>query len=279
MPRSKLLATATIPDTDTELKLHEHADRFAISIPGRGELMNSRVHGSEIALAEMTCKRVARHESPCILIGGLGMGFTLAATLAAVGDAAEVVVAELVPEVVDWNRELVGAAAGHPLNDPRSRVFVGDVAQLLRESVARFDAVMMDVDNGPEALIAGGADPTRERLVVLARRPGRDLSRAQAERRAGGVVGLAGSPFQRQAFASRFRRRPANGKAAPGRERRATLHLVCNPKRMIRRRAALLSIVEKCCRTCRFRCARRRRRCGGSGGPATGCRCPAGSRW
>ena len=153
MPRSKLLATATIPDTDTELKLHEHADRFAISIPGRGELMNSRVHGSEIALAEMTCKRVARHESPCILIGGLGMGFTLAATLAAVGDAAEVVVAELVPEVVDWNRELVGAAAGHPLNDPRSRVFVGDVAQLLRESVGRFDAVMMDVDNGPEALI------------------------------------------------------------------------------------------------------------------------------
>ena len=153
MPRSILLATALIPDTDTELKLHRHADRFAISIPGRGELMNSRVHGSEIALAEMTCKRVAEQASPSLLIGGLGMGFTLAATLAAVGDGAEVVVAELVPEVVDWNRELVGEAAGHPLNDPRSKVFVGDVAQLLRESAGRFDAVMMDVDNGPEALI------------------------------------------------------------------------------------------------------------------------------
>ena len=81
------------------------------------------------------------------------MGFTLAAALAAVGDDAEVVVAELVPEVVDWNRELVGDAAGHPLSDPRSKVFVGDVAQLLRESAGRFDAVMMDVDNGPEALI------------------------------------------------------------------------------------------------------------------------------
>ena len=153
MPRSTLLATARIPDTDTELKLHEHADRFAISIPGRGELMNSRVHGSEIALAEMTCKRVAGRASPRLLIGGLGMGFTLAAALAAVGDDTEVVVAELVPEVVDWNRELLGEAAGHPLKDPRSKVFVGDVAQLLRDSAGRFDAIMMDVDNGPEALI------------------------------------------------------------------------------------------------------------------------------
>lgn len=153
MPRSTLLATARIPGTDTELKLHEHADRFAISIPGRGELMNTRVHGSEIALAEMTCKRVAGHGSPCVLIGGLGMGFTLAATLKELGDDAEVVVAELVPEVVDWNRDLVGDASGYPLSDSRSKVFVGDVAQLLRESVGRFDAVMMDVDNGPEALI------------------------------------------------------------------------------------------------------------------------------
>ncbi len=153
MPRSSLLATARIPDTDTELKLHEHADRFAISIPGRGELMNSRVHGSEIALAELTCKRVAGRASPRLLIGGLGMGFTLAAALAAVGDDTEVVVAELVPEVVDWNRELLGEAAGHPLKDPRSKVFVGDVAQLLRESAGGFDAIMMDVDNGPEALI------------------------------------------------------------------------------------------------------------------------------
>lgn len=152
MPRSTLLATARIPDTDTEMKLHEHADRFAISIPGRGELMNSRVHGSEIALAESTCKRMAGRAAPRILIGGLGMGFTLAATLNAVGDA-EVTVAELVPEVVEWNRDLIGEPSGHPLKDPRTRVFVGDVARLLREKSGYFDAVMMDVDNGPEALI------------------------------------------------------------------------------------------------------------------------------
>lgn len=153
MPRSKLLATARIPDTDTELKLHAHADRFAISIPGRGELMNSRVHGSEIALAQMTCARVAGRADLRVLVGGLGMGFTLAATLAAVGQDAQVVVAELVPEVVDWNREFIGAPAGHPLDDPRTEVFIGDVAQLLRDQPGSFDAIMMDVDNGPEALI------------------------------------------------------------------------------------------------------------------------------
>jgi len=153
MPRSKLLATAMIPDTDTELKLHEHADRFAISIPGRGELMNSRVHGSEIALAELTCKRLAERDAPRLLIGGLGMGFTLAAALDAIGSGAEVTVAELVPEVVEWNRDLVGGPSGNPLNDARTRIFVGDVGNVLRRHDQYFDAVMMDVDNGPEALI------------------------------------------------------------------------------------------------------------------------------
>ncbi len=153
MPRSNLLGTASIPDTDQELKLHAHADRFAISIPGRGELMNSRVHGSEIALAELTCKSLGDRGDPCLLIGGLGMGFTLAATLATVDPNARIVVAELVPEVVEWNRELVGEPTGHPLKDPRCEVFVGDVAQLIREAHDHFDAIMLDVDNGPEALI------------------------------------------------------------------------------------------------------------------------------
>ncbi|MFO7764078.1 MAG: hypothetical protein R6V61_10130 [Wenzhouxiangellaceae bacterium] len=153
MPRSTLLATASIPDTDEQLKLHAHADRFAISIPGRGELMNTRVHGSEMALARLTCRRIADREAPRLLVGGLGMGFTLAATLAAAGPDARVVVAELVPEVVAWNRDLVGEPSGHPLKDPRCEVFVGDVAQLMREAPESFDAIMMDVDNGPEALI------------------------------------------------------------------------------------------------------------------------------
>ncbi|NKI35580.1 hypothetical protein HFP89_10425 [Wenzhouxiangella sp. XN79A] len=153
MPRSTLLGTARIPDTDVELKLHEHGDRFAISIPGRGELMNTRVHGSEIALAERTLARLGPRAAMRILIGGLGMGFTLAAALKAVDGEAEVVVAELVPEVVEWMRGPVGEPAGHPLNDPRTMVHVGDVADVVREPGAGFDAILMDVDNGPEGLI------------------------------------------------------------------------------------------------------------------------------
>ncbi len=122
-------------------------------IPGRGELMNSRVIGSEKALAELACKKMGNPVRPRLLIGGLGMGFTHAAALAAAGPDAEVLVAELVPEVVDWNRNLIGEPAGHPLSDPRSRVFVGDVAELLRAEPDGFNAILLDVDNGPHALI------------------------------------------------------------------------------------------------------------------------------
>lgn len=148
-----LLGTALIPDTDKELQLYQSGDLFSIKIPGRGDLMNSRVHGSEKALADLAIEQLGANENPRLLIGGLGMGFTLAAALRAVGAAAEVVVAELVPEVVTWNETLMGAPAGHPLADPRSRVYVGDVADLIRQEPAGFDAILMDVDNGPEALV------------------------------------------------------------------------------------------------------------------------------
>ncbi|ANO52727.1 spermidine synthase family protein [Woeseia oceani] len=148
-----LLGTALIPDTDKELQLYQSGDLFSIKIPGRGDLMNSRVHGSEKALADLAIEQLGANENPRLLIGGLGMGFTLAASLRAVGAAAEVVVAELVPEVVTWNETLMGAPAGHPLADPRSRVYVGDVADLIRQEPAGFDAILMDVDNGPEALV------------------------------------------------------------------------------------------------------------------------------
>lgn len=148
-----LLASATIPDTRKELRLYQRGEMFSIKIAGRGELMNSRVHGSEIALAELACERIAGRTQTRVLVGGLGMGFTLAAALRVLGPEAEVVVAELVPEVVDWNREIMGEPAGHPLADPRSTVYVGDVGNLLREQRAGFDAILMDVDNGPEAMI------------------------------------------------------------------------------------------------------------------------------
>ena len=106
--------------------------------------MNSRLHGSEKALAELACARLQGRPNPRLLVGGLGMGFTLAAALKTVGPDAE---------VVSWNRTLIGEPAGHPLRDPRSRVYIGDVGNLIREESAGFDAILMDVDNGPEALV------------------------------------------------------------------------------------------------------------------------------
>ena len=148
-----LLASAPMPDTDRELRLYQSGDLFSIKIMGRGELMNSQLHGSERALAELACARMAPGPHPRLLVGGLGMGYTLAAALAATGPGAEVVVAELVPEVVDWNRELFGDKAGHPLADPRCTVYIGDVGDPIRQPGTGFDAILLDVDNGPEGLI------------------------------------------------------------------------------------------------------------------------------
>ncbi|HSG88812.1 MAG TPA: hypothetical protein VLA56_06345 [Pseudomonadales bacterium] len=152
LPREHL-ATARVPDTDQELRLYRSGDLFSIKIMGRGDLMNSRMHGSERALAELACTHLGGAGRHRLLVGGLGIGFTLAAALEAVGPQATVVVAELVPEVVDWNRELMGEPAGHPLADPRTEVYVGDVCDLIRRPATGFDAIMMDVDNGPEALL------------------------------------------------------------------------------------------------------------------------------
>ena len=148
-----LLATALVPDTKTKLQLFQSGDLFSIMIPGRGDLMNSRVHGSEKALAQLACEQLGDRPKPRLLIGGLGMGFTLAAALNTLGADAHIVVAELVPEVVEWNRTLIGAPAGNPLADARASVYVGDVADVIRREPRGFDAILMDVDNGPEALV------------------------------------------------------------------------------------------------------------------------------
>jgi spermidine synthase len=116
-------------------------------------LMSSRMHGSEQALAALALRRMEMPDA-CVLVGGLGMGFTLRATLDLVPRDATVVVAELVPAVVEWNRGALGTLAGHPLRDPRVRVEMGDVADTLQSSPERFDAVLLDVDNGPDAFTA-----------------------------------------------------------------------------------------------------------------------------
>ena len=147
-----LLDSSQVPGNGGELCLHQRGDEFSIRIVGRGELMNSRVHGSEDALAEQTCARLLERARPRLLIGGLGMGFTLAAALRHTGEQAQVVVAELVPAVVAWNQGPLGEPAGHPLQDPRVTVRKVDVARLLMDGQQAYDAILLDVDNGPEGL-------------------------------------------------------------------------------------------------------------------------------
>lgn len=151
MSRWKLVDTAVIPGGG-EMGLYHRQDDFSIRLPGQGELMNSRTHGSEDALGAIVGDRLARRPAASILVGGLGMGFTLASALARLAPDASVVVAELVPEVVLWNQGPLGANAGYPLHDPRVRVRQMDVAEILRDSNAAYDAIVLDVDNGPEGV-------------------------------------------------------------------------------------------------------------------------------
>lgn len=147
-----LLDRTQVPGKGGELLLYRRGDEFSIKIAGRGELMNSRVHGSEDALAEHSCARLADGMKPRILIGGLGMGFTLAAALRHLSEQAQLVVAELVPAVVEWNRGPLGEHSGHPLQDPRVTVREGDVARIIATEQSAYDAILLDVDNGPEGL-------------------------------------------------------------------------------------------------------------------------------
>lgn len=147
-----LLECTQVPGNGGELRLYKHGEDFSIKIAGRGELMNSRKHDSEDALAEMACARLKGCTEPRLLIGGLGMGFTLATALQHVGKKGQVVVAELVPAVVEWNRGQLGECAGFPINDSRVSVSEGDVARVIKADQQAFDAILLDVDNGPEAL-------------------------------------------------------------------------------------------------------------------------------
>jgi len=148
----KLLDTAQIPGNGGELQLYQRNSEFSIIVAGGGVLMSTRAHGSEDALAELACGKIAGRPRPRVLIGGLGMGFTLAAALHHLDSTAEVVVAELVPAVVTWNRGSLGEYAGHPLRDKRTAVREGDVAKIIKTERQAYDAILLDVDNGPEGL-------------------------------------------------------------------------------------------------------------------------------
>jgi spermidine synthase len=176
------------------MTLTRHGSEYVILASGQS-LMSSRMHGSEEALAMFACGRARTLEEPCVLVGGLGMGFTLRATLDLLPAAATVVVSELVPAVVDWNRGPLGPLARHPLKDKRVVVDVNDVAATLRASPRRFDAVLLDVDNGPAAFTASHNAGLYD---------DRGLAAARAALKPGGVLAVWSSREDRR-FEQRLR--------------------------------------------------------------------------
>jgi spermidine synthase len=148
--------TAHVPGGD-QLDLYSRGDDFMIVLE-RNELMSTRMNGSEIALAEMTIDRLSGNAAPHILIGGYGMGFTLRAALVALGKAARVTVAELVPGIIEWARGPMAAVTAGCLDDARVTLRMGDVADAIASGTAAYDAILLDVDNGPDGLTRVGND-------------------------------------------------------------------------------------------------------------------------
>jgi spermidine synthase len=140
-----------VPGHEGEVTLLKRGTEFSIRTAGT-VLMNSRLHGSEDALAELTCSRIKRKSGMRILIGGLGMGYTLAAALEQSEPDTLITVSELIPAVVRWNREHLRHLAGMPLDDPRVSVEEEDVAETISKRKSAWDAILLDVDNGPDGL-------------------------------------------------------------------------------------------------------------------------------
>jgi len=146
-----LLEKAPTPENDKEFRLYQRGTEYSIKI-GTDELMNSRVHSSEDALARLACQKITNQPQQQILIGGLGMGFTLRAALNNLKAVAHVTVAELVPVVVEWNHNFLAHLTRSPLNDKRVTVYEGDVADKINTAQDFYHAILMDVDNGPQGL-------------------------------------------------------------------------------------------------------------------------------
>jgi spermidine synthase len=174
------LDTANIPDGGGELRLMQRGAEFSIMI-GSNELMNSRLSGSEEALASLSAAQLAGRAKPNVLIGGLGMGFTLRAALAEFGQDATITVAELVPAVVAWAQGPMQPVFGDCLDDPRAKIHEGDVGALILAGRKGFDAILLDVDNGPEGLTRESNDG----LYTM-----RGLGAAFAALRPGGVLAV-----------------------------------------------------------------------------------------
>ena len=176
----QLLGRAETPGGGAELVLYQRDSEFSLRADNR-ELMNSRVYGSEEAMAKLGCRNLAKRQGVRVLIGGLGMGYSVRTALDILGEDARVVVAELVPAVVEWNRGVLADLAGRPLEDRRAELHEADVVQLIRAARGDYDAVTLDVDNGAEAMVRKG----NNWLYSL---PG--LSATYAALRRGGVLAI-----------------------------------------------------------------------------------------
>ncbi|MCK5581385.1 MAG: hypothetical protein KAJ18_08945 [Candidatus Omnitrophica bacterium] len=147
-----LLDKVSLPGDGKELRLSQRGTEYSIKV-GASELMNSRAHSSEDALAKLACLKMKKAREPQILVGGLGMGFTLRVALNNLNARAHVLVAELVPEVVKWNHRFLSSLAKSPLNDKRVTVYEGDVVDKINTSKDFYHAILLDVDNGSEGLV------------------------------------------------------------------------------------------------------------------------------
>jgi spermidine synthase len=174
------LDSARTPDGGQELRLKQRGAEFSIVL-GSNELMNSRLGGSEEALARLSCQKIAGRQQTTLLIGGLGMGFTLRAALAELGADAQVTVAELVPAVVAWAHGPMAELFGGCLDDPRVGIREADVGLLIKSDVATYDAILLDVDNGPEGIVHKANDA----LYSVA-----GLNSARAALKPGGVLAV-----------------------------------------------------------------------------------------
>jgi spermidine synthase len=205
MKRTFRLGDATAPD-GTVLSLFEHDGAYVIRVGGV-ELMSTRRHASEDRLAELVCAPLAATPGARVLIGGLGLGFTLRTALATLGPDARVVVVEIVEGVIEWNRNPAYPLGAAALADPRVELRHGDVGHVVAEGSAIYDGIMLDVDNGADALTtAGNAALYRDsgiRLAAAALRPGgrlaywsagADAAFETALRRAGLDVTVARAP-------------------------------------------------------------------------------------
>ncbi|KQP83169.1 MULTISPECIES: spermidine synthase [unclassified Methylobacterium] len=220
-----VLDTAPVPGGSEPLRLRQRGTEFSIQL-GPNELMNSRLSGSEEALATLTAERLGIRANPCWLIGGYGMGFTLRAALDTLDAKARIVMAELVPAVLDWGRGPLAPISSEALADPRVEARVADVSEVIRAGRGAYDAILLDVDNGPDGLTRSAND----RLYDAA-----GLAAARAALRPGGVLAVW-SAHPDPAFTQRlarggFRVEAVGVRAGRSRGARHTIWLAERPAR------------------------------------------------